>query len=324
MHEFQGNIWCIEPSGWHEKPYEGDKLQEIESFYNIALKQHTTGLLELCNENTNTSNNSLITTFGKLFSEINIKGKGIEEFLCLTNDNSFPDIFDSITRQKETNLLPDHIIIRHQSILPVRLNRLYSFLRKEKEIKSFIPMNIFQKGGYERLKKIFQTIDSNLLGRKNNQYKLYSTYAYSWIHDKPLKEIITDYHSFNKNKQVNTSIRNVLEIIEDHIRFEYVINANAYIDILKLVLKEKGIAEDEQNIPNLPLFLECGSGNPTAINLMALGLSRLTSIKLIKSKQFYCDESPTATDCFNALQNISVEHLDVPSVCKNEIKQLIQ
>ena len=71
----------------------------------------------------------------------------------------------------------------------------------------------------------------------------------------------------------------------------------------------------------MPLYLECGSADPIVINLISIGLSRLTSIKLKKSKYFTC-ENPTASNCIKALQNINVNHLDIPEICKQEIKTL--
>jgi hypothetical protein len=113
-----------------------------------------------------------------------------------------------------------------------------------------------------------------------------------------------------------------LKILESNIRFEYVVFTGAYLDILKYVIKEQNMDYDLENIPNLPLHLECGSADPLVINLLSLGLSRLTSIKLKKSKFFSCDE-PTATNCFRALQKLNIDFLDIPSICKQEIRNLI-
>lgn len=113
-----------------------------------------------------------------------------------------------------------------------------------------------------------------------------------------------------------------MKILESNIRFEYVVFTGAYLDILKYVIKEQNMDYDLENIPNLPLHLECGSADPLVINLLSLGLSRLTSIKLKKSKFFSCDE-PTATNCFRALQKLNIDFLDIPSICKQEIRNLI-
>jgi len=150
--------------------------------------------------------------------------------------------------------------------------------------------------------------------------------AFSWIHDNLLQEIIETNHTWNLKKAldrtINTTIREVLEILESHVRFEYVVYTGAYLDILKYVIEEKRLTIDLEHIPNLPLHLECGSSDPLVINLLSLGLSRLTSIKLKKSRSFSCSE-PSAKNCFKALQNLNIDFLDIPLICKQEIKNLI-
>ncbi len=322
-HEFQGNIWCVEPTEWDEKSYEGDRLQKIESFYIKALTNNSDEILELATDE-NIVNKDFLSVFGKFYSDFIIDNKSLDKY---QNLESFDTLNNIYSKCKEYDLeLSSDIIKKHYSIHPKRLNTLYKFFKNISDLTLWIPKNVFTTGGNDRLKKIFKQIDEILLEKNNNQYKLYSLYASSWIHDKPLSQIIEENHNYNlqkdSNRTINTSIREVLKTIESKIRFEYVVLTGAYLDILKLVIEEREIDYDIETIPNLPLYLECGSADPLVINLMSLGLSRLTSIKLKKTKLFTCNE-PTATNCFNALKKIDVDTLDVPFVCKQEIKYLI-
>jgi len=322
-HEFQGNIWCIEPNEWDEKSYEGDKLQKIESFYTKALRNNSEEILELAT-NENSENKDFLSVFGKFYVDFIIEDKSLDKYRNLENFDILNNIYDKC---KEYNLeLSNEIIKKHYSIHPKRLNLLYNFFKTKSDLSLWIPQNVFTIGGNDRLKQIFKKIDEILLKRNNNQFSLYSLYALSWIHDNPLSQIIEDNHKHNlkkdSNRKINKSIRETLEIIEKKIRFEYVVLTGAYLDILKLVIEEREMDYDIETIPNLPLHLECGSADPLVINLMSLGLSRLTSLKLKKSNLFSCDE-PTATNCFNALKKIDIENLDIPSICQQEIKTLI-
>lgn len=333
-YEFQGNIWCIDPSDWENKSFEGEKLQAIESFYIKVLNDKSELLLELSKDHTNIDFNEYLPVFGKFYADFLIRDTNIRDNKKLIN----PDKLDQIINEcKKYNLeLSNEIIKKHYSIHPKSLNELYLFFKNEDNLKDWVPKNVFQKkkefpsyedGTNERLLKIFKKIDNIFLNRKNFQYTLYAKYASSWIHDNTLSEIINDNHTYylkdNPSRTINASIRETLDIIESHVRFKYVLYTGAYIDILKLVIDEKELTEDEfQNIPNLPLYLECGSADSVVINLISLGLSRLTSIKLKKSKYFSCEE-PTSTNCFKALQNIELNHLDIPDICKQEIKNLL-
>ena len=330
-HEFQGNIWCIEPSKWNEKSYEGEKLQKIESFYIKNLTENTEKIFELATDD-NTNDTDMLAVFGKFYSDTIIDHKPIEKFQSLPSFETLKSIYKE---SKNYNLeLSNEIIKKHYSIHPKRLNNLYNFFKNESNLLQWIPKNVFIKkrnypyedGTYERLLKIFQKIDEILINRHNQQYTKFALLASSWIHDNLLQEIIESNHIFNlkkePNRTINTTIREVLKILESNIRFEYVLYTGAYLDILKYVIEEKKLDFDLESIPNLPLHLECGSADSLVINLLSLGLSRLTSIKLKKSKFFSCDE-PTATNCFKALQGINIDILDMPLICKQEIKNLI-
>jgi len=321
--EFQGNIWCVEPNEWDEKSYEGNRLQKIESFYTKALTDNSDEILELAT-NENSVNKDFLSVFGKFYSDFIIDNKSLDKY---QNLESFDTLNNIYSKCKEYDLeLSSDIIKKHYSIHPKRLNILYKFFKTKDDLTSWIPKKVFTTGGNDRLKKIFKQIDEIFLEKNNNQYKLYSLYASSWIHDKPLSQIIEENHNYNfkkdSNRTINASIRDVLKTIESKIRFEYVVLTGAYLDILKLVIIEREIDYDIETIPNLPLYLECGSADQLVINLMSLGLSRLTSLKLKKSRLFSCDE-PTATNCFNALKKINVDNLDIPFICQQEIQKLI-
>lgn len=330
-HEFQGNIWCVEPSKWKEKSYEGEKLQKIESFYIKNLTENTEKLFELSTDE-NISDTDMLSVFGKFYNDFIIENKPIEKYQSLANFNTLNNTYNVCKEYKLE--LSNEIIKKHFSIHPKRLNALYKFFKQEKDLLQWIPKNVFIKkkdypyedGTFERLLKIFHKIDEILINRYNQQYRKFAPLASSWIHDNLLQEIINNNHTWNlkqePNRTINTTIREVLKILESNIRFEYVVFTGAYLDILKYVIEEKKIDYDLENIPNLPLHLECGSSDPLVINLLSLGLSRLTSIKLKKSKFFSCDE-PTATNCFRALQNTNIDILDMPLICKQEIKNLI-
>lgn len=323
QYEFQGNIWCIEPNEWEEKSYKGQKLQKIESFYVKKLSDNAEEILEISKDE-NINNMDIDSVFGKFYSDFIIDDKPLDRYKDFNNFQILTDIYDEC---KKYNIkLPQDILKKHYTIHPKKLNKLYEFFKNENDLLIWIPKQVFSSRTNERLKSILHKIDEILLNRHNNQYKKFTVLASSWIHDNLLQEIIQNNHNYNlqndPKRQINSSIRDVLKILESNIRFEYVVHTGAYLDILKYVMEEKVLDYDLETIPNLPLHLECGSADPLVINLISLGLSRLTSIKLKKSKLFSCDE-PTATNCFNALKKINIDNLDIPSICQQEIKNLI-
>ena len=317
--EFQGNIWCIEPNEWEEKSYEGEKLQRIESFFDTTLEKNIDKLLNIVNGDNN-EGTDYISVFGKFYSDFVIEHKPIEIYKDFRNFEQISNLLEE-SKMIQVNL-PGEIIKKHYTIHPKRLQKLYDFFQTQNNLREWVPQKAFQPDVNKHLKKIFKTIDVTLLNRKNNQYKLYAVFASSWLHNKPLKEIIVKHKQHNNTEDINKAIREVLDIIEDQIRYVYVVNTHAYIDILKIVISERNPDFDFDTIPNLPLYLECGTSDPTILNLISLGLSRLTSIKLKNSRQFVCEE-PSVNECLKVLQNINIDILDIPEVCKREIKGLV-
>jgi superfamily II DNA/RNA helicase len=324
-YEFQGNIWCIDPNDWKNKSFEGEKLQTIESYYVKVLNEKANSILELAKDYKNSENYNFLPVFGKFYADFLIGKVNLQNDTKLQSKAELQKVIDECN--KYTLDVPANIIQKHYSIHPKSLNDLYLFLKNENNLQDWVPMFPYKDGTNKRLTKIFEKIDNTFLNRYNNQYKLYSKYASSWMHDITLSEIIDDNHKHylnsNPKRTINTSIRETLDIIESYVRFKYVLYTSAYIDILNFVIEEKNLTDDcYKKLPNLPLYLECGSADPIVINLISIGLSRLTSIKLKKSKYFTCDE-PTATNCFKALQSIEVNYLDIPEICKQEIKTFL-
>uniref|UniRef100_UPI0011E7736A helicase-related protein n=1 Tax=Campylobacter concisus TaxID=199 RepID=UPI0011E7736A len=321
LYEFQGNIWCIEPNQWELKSFEGNKLQEIGAYFETSLLTKTDEIIEIAKDQNNDSNE--ITVFGKFYLDFVINEKNIDKFKEHKSYEKIQNLFN-ISKLIE-HQLPDSIIRKHYSIHPRRLQKMYVYFRENSsnDLNEFIPKKAYQKHTNDNLKLIFKIIDLMLFnkGDENKQYELFSFIASSWIHDKPISKIILERNEYTK-ENINSTIRKVLEIIEKQIRYKYVIATHAYLDILKLVLLERDKDFDVDLIPNLPLYLECGTSDKTILSLISLGLSRLTSIKLKMSRQFYCDE-PTIANCFYALKKIDIKNLNVPEVCKHEIMGLI-
>ncbi len=317
--EFQGNIWCIEPNEWEEKSYEGEKLQRIESFFDTTLEKNIDKLLNIVDDKNN-EGADYISVFGKFYSDFVIDQKPIDVYQNNDNYKQVKELLDKANKIQTT--LTDEIIKKHYTIHPARLQKMYDYLYSQNGLSGLIPKKAFQQNANKNLKNIFKTINEIFLNKNDNQYTLYSLFANKWIHGKPLKEIINEHQDYYNIGDTNKAIREVLNIIEDQVRYVYVVNTHAYIDILKVVISERNPDFDLDTIPNLPLYLECGTSDPIILNLISLGLSRLTSIKLKNSRQFVCEE-PSVNECFKALQNINIDILDIPEVCKREIKGLV-
>ncbi|MBK2266885.1 DEAD/DEAH box helicase [Francisella philomiragia] len=317
LHEFHGNIWCIDPDSWCEKSFEGEKLQEIKGYFENTLLAKTDEIIDVAENNANKEQG----VFGKFFSDYVLDGQNI---LIYKDHENFEKIEKLLEISKNINYsLPSEILKKHSAIHPTKLNNMYLFLQGTQEISKLIPKKSYQPSVNKVLTEIFRKIGIIFfdVSTSNKQFSFYSTIASKWIHDTLLKDIILK-HSSHYNKEINLSIREVLECLEKNIRYKYVVATHAYMDILKLVLKEKDESYDVDSLPNLPLYLECGTSDNLVLNLISLGLSRLTSIKLKNNNNLEFNEI-TVKGCFDTLRKVNIETLDIPEVCKREIKALI-
>lgn len=76
------------------------------------------------------------------------------------------------------------------------------------------------------------------------------------------------------------TIRNTLELIETQIRFQAVRLFGCYNTLLVYALRSADFVDLAASIPSLPLYLEVGASDKTMISFIALGLSRVTAMKL--------------------------------------------
>ncbi len=323
--EFHGNIWCLCPEDWVEKCYEGEKLQNVKSYYFDNLTNKTDKIKEIA-KGLNCSDD-LVSVFGKFYNDHIIDRNSISEFQSINNYDEIVELHNIATKIPKE--LPDELIKKHYFIHPLRLNEMFAKLKPN--LMLFTPQNIYDSNAYECLKNIFELINTIFLKKENKSYIYHTLIANKWIHGDSIKKIITESHNYNvgsaQNKNIekpsiNKTIRETLGTIESDIRFKYVNFMQAYIDILNFIKKGKDPNYDEESVLPYALYLECGACASLVLNYMALGLSRLTSIKLGKINNFKIDD-PSTQKCYNKLKNINLENISLPNICKQEIKRLI-
>jgi len=95
----------------------------------------------------------------------------------------------------------------------------------------------------------------------------------------------------------------------------------AYNSILTLIMRERDMHEEADSIEPFHLYLECGASDPTALNLISLGLSRTTSLSLIGAIRFDDAESPE--ECLVKLKETNLSTLSIPVICIKEIEVLL-
>lgn len=289
LQEFHGNVWCIRPEQWEQPSYEGETLQAITSAFDGALEDGGTIVQETLAGNVERDLRDLgRAVLGRVFAEYTRSGRDLATSKYRTSQNEQTLQNTAASLQAVSVTLPSEVFVRNPTVLPTRLQALYDALHQEQAIQQWLPLSPYEQGVNERLKLIFRLLETTLADVHNDSHVFHAWLGAQWIHGVSLAEIIRLRVNYLKGTNRFTSVRNtifqVLKSLEEDLRFRYVKHVRAFLDILAVVLLERGQVDEAQNLPPLHLFLECGASDTSVLSLMSLGLSRTTSLLLRKSE----------------------------------------
>ncbi len=189
---------------------------------------------------------------------------------------------------------------------------------------SWIPINPYARGSYDRIAAIFRLFEELLIRSHTEQYKYHAFLAVSWMRGSSLRELVANKveraRAGTNVHKINAAIRELFNDLESELRFKYVKYMRIYSDVLRAVLMEKGLSDEANALLPIHLFLEYGAANQTLISLMAIGMSRTSSI-LFKSYLSLRD-NVNASECRGYVDRVNIERTSLPAICKSEINRL--
>jgi len=326
LREFHGNVWCIRPSEWQDRAFEGENLSEIRSAMNEAMADGGSIVQRVLeNKAADRELDYGEAALGKIYCDFVRGERDLTESQWRTDDNEviLTETARLITQLKVT--LPTEILDTNQSVRPDRMQALYERLLQEPEPSSLVPLRPGYTGANDRMGTIIQILQQTLGGVENNSHLFYKWLAVQWIYNTPLKRIIERrlgrLRKIGKDQSLTLSIRELLKTLEDAIRFRLVKYYRAYTSILELVLCERGDEETAAQLEPFHVYLECGASDRVALNLIALGLSRNTALALRNVIQV--PEESTPEDCLAQLSVVDISGIDVPKLCRRELRDLL-
>jgi superfamily II DNA/RNA helicase len=333
LQEFHGTVWCIRPTQWEKQSFTGPNLQPLEAAFHGALADGGTLVRRLL-ENAPVGDDDIDlgeAVFGKLFCDVIRAGKDIATLPAATPENV--DALRETGRILDTLkiTLPTELLDANRTVRPDRLQSLYEFLASQLDLGPFLPLKPGQNGAMDRMGDTIKLIQERLRGITNDSHTFFRWLATQWIFNKPLNEIISNRIGFVRSRKtrdepdgdkrpVSTIIRELLQALETEIRFRLVKHYMAYLSVLALVLKERGLDKVAEELEPFHVYLECGATNPVALSLIALGLSRVTALALRDRLRFPDDATPEDCLAIIAVSNLSAAR--VPRVCIREVAEL--
>lgn len=330
LHEFHGNIWCIRPSKWKSNCYEGARLQEISSAISSIMEDGGLIVQEILGNINNMSGDIDVpkaeAALGKLYHDclVDPELSFVEQYRNEHNSKALDETIDAIKNIEVS--LPIRILENNQSLRPDHLQNLYLYLKSKDSLADFVPMIPYIEGAKDRMEEIFKVITICFDWNVSDRYRSWvSNLAYKWVWGEPIGKILSERVTYMKSNDSSSSvssvIRGCLSVLEEAVRFRLVKYFSAYIEILKHVALETGCNKETQSIEPYHIYLEFGSCNRHALNLMALGISRFTALHL--KNRFDLPGDVEAEAYLEVMKGMNIDSINMPVLCKQEIRGLI-
>jgi hypothetical protein len=232
---------------------------------------------------------ALEATFVRLFSDH--KRGALESTLAKSgagvSAEDISQIAGALFEAANTISLPEQVIRLSPNISAHKQEKLFQRLEASVALGreaavGLVPSHPRESDAFSSYASILERCHEVILGIDTSRglHRFHALMALKWMKGLPLPLIIEDQIQREKKKSQRTTIRSTLDTIETQIRFQAVRLFGCYNALLAHALLSAGYSDVVSSIPALPLYLEIGASDKTMISFIALGLSRVTAMKL--------------------------------------------
>jgi superfamily II DNA or RNA helicase len=319
--EFQGNVVCVEPDLWENKPSTDRSKYEIKKAVDKII-QRKEELLSFIKNGTprNIANRNLDLEYGFVYYYIKYL-KGIlfpnSEF-AVELDQLFGQVSSAIT-------LPSEIIIRNPGISPFAQQNLFNYFKNYPGISEGLIPDLPESldAVNNSYKSIVENINTYLSGDPVELAYYQAILVVNWMKGYSLSALIDNSFKYWQGTQtprkIDKVIRDTMKDIEEFARFKFAKYSSCYVDILRHHLTTINRQDLTSQIPQLNIWLEFGVSQQTQISLISLGLSRNTAITL---SEFIANDSLSRQECIEWLKRNDVAMLNISPIMLLEIEKI--
>lgn len=319
--EYSGNIVCIEPTRWEQEPNPNKSKQVIKRAIDI-IENDSEDLFEFIKKGTpRTEANSrqdLEFAFGYYYLKY-LNGE-LESSTAFNKGllDVLPEIIKKIT-------VPIEIIRRNPGISPIAQQELLDYFNtKLDKIEDYVPVYPEDDNAIAEYIKLVGRIGKTIADYPSVLNHSRSILLVNWMSGKPLAYLIQASIKYYEKKEVNKTtsaiIREVMDNVENYVRFRFAKDSSCYIDILRHVLEKNGRTDLLKRLPQLNLWLEFGVSQKTHLSLLSLGLSRNTVVELTT---YITNTTMTKSECIEWLKEQDFEQMELSPIIVEEIKRII-
>lgn len=341
LEHFSGNVFLIEPEKWQYTDYfdESEKKEDkIPTYFKLMNNNKKDIILALrggvaVEESDNYKFYTVANKLIKSFSSDELHETFSSPEITL-NKSDIEELRRNVKFAVESIKVPQFILESNPTVGYIQQNKIHEFLSNVDNLNLWSLPHPKSEDLYDRLLDICEKLIEFGIFTPSNAYS--STYitmiSRKWIKGLSLKEMINDQikwdltHKPKKSKDkdeentgnnVNSSVRNIIKVINNDIRFKLSNAVKCYQLLLTDVANLKGI-----DVPSVKLhyFLEIGASEERMMSLLNLGLSR-EAAKELHDKLPRGVDITSISDLERVLKNFG--HSSLHAIMVKEIKHLI-
>ena len=332
--EFQGNVICIDPrnsSVWKMPPPTKRSTYPITPATDTVFNDFDL-LTSYIADGTPTDVGSKRPEFDQLVSYLitqYTESAGLSQSPACASlsadrrtqlEQSIKGVISSLT-------LPIAVVNRNPGISPFAMQRLLSYFQnRTKPIEELLPVLPESEDAVQNFNNIFGRINTHLspvFSPSSRTFAL-AILVVEWMRGQPLSRIIgsriTYFEKKNRQYDLATTIRSVMDDVEQVARFLAPRYLSCYIDVLRHHLNNVERADLADQVPDVNVWLEFGASQQTQLSMMGLGLSRTTAIAL---SEFIVDDNLSEDEVLQRISSLSLESLNLPLAIQREVAALM-
>lgn len=323
-HEFQGNVFCIDPKNenlWSGRAPDSRKKYTITSSARETAMEHQEFVDYLKKETPrdNEEYQKFDSLLSFLMSYKNTHGSIKTSHALSGFDDDVTGVIESeIDRCFVESGIPSEIILRNPGISPYAMKRLLDYFKAyEKGFENLVPLYPEEEDASGSYIAVISRIN-NYLG---NIFvpKLHGILIVNWMRGYPLNRLIEDrIRVFGSGQSTSAIIRSTMDDVEQVARFKAPKFIGCYTDILQYFSETQKL---DLEVKDVRLWLEFGASNRTQISLMAMGISRTAAIELAG---IIPNDSLDETQVTDWISNNPIEQLGLSDLVVSDIKKAVQ
>ena len=290
LEHFAGNIFLIDYANWDYQDYfeeREEKIDKIPTYFKV-LNEDLSGVLDALRgsyDHKNNDQHSYYTIANKLLKEFG--GDTLSTTLSakeLTlNAKELSQLEAQVKQAYEALKVDAFTLEANPTIGFIQQNKLYSIILEKNDLTEWILPHPKAPSLYDRLVKICQALFEAgiFLPQSDISVGYACLIAKKWMIGDPLKTIIAEQiindSNYGNAYNCNKSVRNIIKVINNDVRFRMSSALRCYHSIITNVISERKI-----NLQSIKIhsFIEVGCCDDRTVNLVNFGLSRETSLEI--------------------------------------------